>query len=126
LGPNQALWSTDGRFTTVMQSDGNLVEYGPGGAVAWSSNTGAASSTVIMQRDGNLVVYSPGGQAQWSSSTAPTSGDRLVQQADGNLVIYSGTGRALWSSASGLISSTGGNPSPSGQSIVDEAVKWIG
>jgi cell wall-associated NlpC family hydrolase len=127
LSPGEALWSTDGQYEAVMQGDGNFVEYAPGGKPTWSTGTSAANSSIAMQTDGNLVVYSPSGQAQWASSTEPSSNDRLVQQTDGNLVIYGGDGSALWDPAGGRLSApTGSNPSPSGQSIVDEATKWVG
>ncbi|SDS85360.1 Surface antigen [Nocardioides scoriae] len=113
LTPGQALWSHDGRFTALMQGDGNFVVYGPGGA-QWASGTGVSGSIVRMQGDGNLVVYAPGAVAKWSSATQG-AGARLVMQDDGNLVIYSGS-TALWSSRGqgvsgpGTSSTTGGYP----------------
>jgi hypothetical protein len=106
LAAGQALWSTDGRYEAVMQTDGNFVEYGPSGVV-WASASGVAGSHIVMQTDGNLVIYPPSGAAVWSSSTAPSSNDRLVVQTDGNLVIYSGS-TALWAKGKLL---TGPSPS---------------
>lgn len=37
---NQYLRSSDGRYRFVMQSDSNLVLYGPSGRALWASNTG--------------------------------------------------------------------------------------
>ena len=104
LTVGQALYSTDGRYGSVMQGDGNFVVYGPGGA-GW--NTGGSSANhIVMQGDGNLVSYNAGGAYTWSSGTSPTSNDRLVMQSDGNLVIYSGSNVALWSN--GQLQNSGG------------------
>jgi len=115
LTSNQSLWSSDGRFEAIMQGDGNLVVYGPSGAI-YSSNTASASSAgsqLIMQSDGNLVIYNPSGAAIWSSSTAPSDGDYLIMQSDGNLVVYSGGGSPLWNSFAHPISSAPGSGSGS-------------
>ena len=96
LNPGQSIISGDGRFTAVMQTDGNFVVYGPSGAL-WSSRTSTPASFIALQGDGNLVVYDSSGVALWSTATEPSSGDRLVMQSDGNLVLYSG-GQVLWAS----------------------------
>lgn len=109
LGAGQSISSLDGRYTLVMQSDGNLVVYGPTGAI-WNTATATGNGSVTaMQSDGNLVVYRSGGVAVWSSNTAPSGGNRLVMQSDGNLVIYSGGGPALWSSNGGLTGNNSGS-----------------
>ncbi len=54
------MYSADGAYDAVMQTDGNLVVYGPGG-VNWSSGTGVAGSFLAMQSDGNAVIYAPSG-----------------------------------------------------------------
>lgn len=96
----QSLRSSSGQYKFIMQSDGNLVLYGPHGAT-WASHTGQPGSFAILQSDGNLVVYGPNG-AVWSSITGGYPGDSLVVQNDGNTVIY-GAGRALWSTSSGRL-----------------------
>ena len=102
LNPGQSISSGDGRYTTVMQTDGNLVEYGPNGAV-WASGTNSGNGTVsVLQGDGNLVVVAPGNKPVWASGTSDGAGDRLVQQSDGNLVIYSVNNIPLWASQGGL------------------------
>ena len=61
LAAGASISSTDGRYSLVYQGDGNLVLYGPAGAM-WASNTdGKPVGSVIMQGDGNLVIYGPGG-----------------------------------------------------------------
>lgn len=96
LGSTESVVSCDTRFTLVMQSDGNLVLYGPTGAL-WSTQTqGTAAQNAVMQSDGNLVVYTSS-SAVWSSQTEGNPGASLSVQDDGNLVIYSGSS-ALWTS----------------------------
>lgn len=101
LVAGQSLRSPSGQYQFTMQSDGNLVLYGPRGAT-WASHTGEGGSFAILQpTDGNLVVYGPSG-AGWASTTGGYPGDSLVVQNDGNTVIY-GAGRALWSTATGRL-----------------------
>ena len=95
LYANESVWSPNGAYRFIMQSDGNLVEYGPSGAL-WASNTGNPGSWAIMQGDGNLVVYTSGGTPVFATGTA-WSGSQLVVQSDSNVVMYSGS-TALWAS----------------------------
>lgn len=93
----QGLVSLDRRFQFNYQTDGNIVLYGPSGAM-WSSNTAGQNSTSLtMQSDGNMVLYN-GGSPVWYTGTngGPTS--RLVIQNDGNAVIYTAT-NATWSTS---------------------------
>jgi hypothetical protein len=85
-------------YRFYMQGDGNLVEYGPRGAV-WASCTQRwPGSIASMQTDGNFVVYGPGHIARWATGTsAPGSG--LEVQDDGNIVIYAPGHVAVWASA---------------------------
>jgi hypothetical protein len=118
LGRNQGLTSSDGRFTLVMQGDGNLVLYGPGGRARWDTGTwGKQVDHAVMQAaDGNLVLYAPGGGAVWASNTAGNPGASLVVQDDGNLVIYRANGTAAWASNTAIVRRQVGNflPSASG------------
>jgi len=95
LYANESVWSTNGAYQLIMQSDGNLVEYGPSGAL-WASNTGIPGSWAIMQGDGNLVVYTSGGTPVFATGTA-WSGSQLIVQSDSNVVMYSGS-TPLWAS----------------------------
>lgn len=97
LMANQSISSTDGRFTLLMQTDGNLVEYANGVAM-WSSNTNNGSQAV-MQSDGNLVMYSNSSCPVWQSATGGGSSVLTVQN-DGNIVVYNNT-RAVWQSGTG-------------------------
>jgi surface antigen len=94
------LLSADRRFRFVMQGDGNLVEYGPNGAV-WASSTSGSGGFVGLQGDGNLVVYI-GGTARWAANTAGFPGVELVVQDDGNVVSYS-QGLPVWASRDGYL-----------------------
>ena len=121
---SQSSRSPDGHFILVMQGDGNLVLYGPSGAL-WSSSTGGNPGAYVGMQgtDGNLVVYSAENQPLWSSGTAGSPGSRLAVQSDGNVVIYSPGGTALWAT------DTAGGPPPAGgqgQAIVNQAAKWAG
>jgi len=101
LTPNQSTLSCDGRFTLILQGDGNLVLY-QGGTPLWASNAvGKASARAILQGDGNLVIYDSAGSPLWASNTAGNDGAHLTVQNDGNTVIFSSSGAALWSTGTG-------------------------
>ncbi len=92
LTPGQFIRSSNGWVTLILQGDGNLVLYGPQGALrTW----GQAANFAVMQEDGNFVLYGPGG-ALWDSVTYGHPGAFLLVQDDGNLVIYAGDGTPLW------------------------------
>jgi tyrosinase len=96
LTPGQGITSANGRYTFVYQADGNLVLYGPAGAM-WASGTdGRPVGVAIMQGDGNLVIYGPGGLYVWDSGSHGNPGSRLVVQDDGNVVIYRPDGTPAW------------------------------
>lgn len=97
LGVNEAKTSCDGRYSLVMQGDGNLVLYRAGVAL-WNTQTvGRGGAALVMQNDGNLVMYQNGtGKAVWNTGTAGHAGATLAVQDDGNVVLYDG-GKALWS-----------------------------
>jgi hypothetical protein len=89
------LQSSDGRYRFVMQSDGNLVLYGPSGAIWATSTVGRGANHLRMQGDGNLVMYNAADRPVWASSHYNTF---LIVQNDGNVVIYDG-GRPIWATA---------------------------
>ncbi|GHJ42947.1 hypothetical protein Cs7R123_02890 [Catellatospora sp. TT07R-123] len=93
LDPDQYLVSGNGAYRLVMQGDGNLVAYGPGGPL-WATYT-AGRARFVNQTDGNLVVYPNAGGVSWASGTGG-GGGTLVVQDDGNVVLY-GPGGPTWS-----------------------------
>jgi hypothetical protein len=94
LRPGEQVFSPDGRFRLILQTDGNLVLYGPDGA-RWASGTwGRAVDYAVMQVDGNLVLYGAG-LAVWATGTNGRRGAYLAMQSDGNLVLYTGA-TAVW------------------------------
>ena len=90
--------SSDGRFTFVYQSDGNLVLYRNGSTDAlWASGTnGTSEGLTLMQENGNLVIYDATNLPVFDTGTSGNPGSRLIVQNDGNVVIYSPDGRPLW------------------------------
>jgi len=99
-----AITSSNSGSTLVMQGDGNLVLYRPGGRARWATNTaGRSVSQAIMQGDGNFVMYGPGGEYIWDTATDGHPGARLVVQNDGNIVIYDPDGNALWATNTDIV-----------------------
>lgn len=102
LNPGQSIRSNSGKFTFILQTDGNLVLYRnltTGGQKAlWASNTFQKPTQVcMMQTDGNLVLYDVDGNALWASNTWHDPGSRFVLQDDGNGVVYRPNNTAAWS-----------------------------
>jgi hypothetical protein len=84
-----------------MQTDGNLVEYGPAGAM-WSSNTvgSGGSNRLIMQSDGNLVMYTAANAVPFATGEVGSgNADYVAVQNDGNVVQY-GSGGAVFATNS--------------------------
>lgn len=111
------LLSDDGRFTAIMQTDGNFVLYRNGVGALWASGSCGQSGfgsniQAVMQSDGNFVLYDAGAlPAKWATSWAQTqpscpsnqqtvfgSGVFMVMQTDGNLVMYKPGYGAVWAS----------------------------
>lgn len=100
LQAGEEMYSQDGRFRLIMQTDGNFVLY-QGYAALWHTSTSGsgANNLAAFQADGNLVVYNPN-QPVWSSGIY-SPGATLALQNDGNLVIYAINGQPLWASGTG-------------------------
>jgi hypothetical protein len=100
LSAGQYLQSTNGRYTLVMQTDGNLVVYAVTSTSArpiWS--TGQGGSYVRMQMDGNLAVYRSNNTWHWTSGTGGrpyNMGFYLQLNDDGSLKIVDPTGAVIW------------------------------
>lgn len=97
LTSGQRLTSPSGKLNLIMQGDGNLVLYAPGGNARWDSGTdGNAGAYAVMQGDGNLVVYTSGGTALWQTQTYGTGAAFAQLQDDGNFVVYTKAPKAVW------------------------------
>lgn len=102
LTQGEALVSADGRFTCVLQEDGNVVIVQGGTTALWSTGTSQTNGAWFdMQSDGNLVLYDIQGAVLWQSKTGNTPGAQLVMQSDGNLVIHTTNNVAIWNSGTG-------------------------
>jgi hypothetical protein len=96
LDVNQAATSCDGRFSLVLQDDGNLVLYQVGGKALWASSTvGSKAQKTVMQGDGNLVVYGAQGPI-WSTNTWGHPGAWLGVGDDGSLILHDAGGMPIW------------------------------
>ncbi|MFF1817382.1 hypothetical protein ACFVWG_08805 [Kribbella sp. NPDC058245] len=87
--------SKNGKYTFVMQTDGNAVLYS-GKTALWSTVTNRKASVLVMQKNGNLEVVS-GKTVVWQSNTGTSPGAILAVQNDNNLVIYNTRGKPNWS-----------------------------
>lgn len=98
LATGQSVTSCDGRFTMVIQGDGNLVLYQNGVRALWANYVFGSNHRLAMQGDGNLVVYNGSNQAVWHTGTWGHNGAYLAVQNDGNAVVYTPSGQPLWNS----------------------------
>ncbi len=101
LATSRSVTSCDGRFTLVIQGDGNLVLYKAGVGAIWANYVFGSGHVLAMQTDGNLVVYNAAGTAVWNTGTWGRNGATLMVQNDGNVVIYNHQAQALWSTGTG-------------------------
>ncbi|MGH2905750.1 MAG: hypothetical protein ACRDKI_03160 [Solirubrobacterales bacterium] len=96
LNAGQSLYSPNGQYHLTMQTDGNLVWYGPAGC-RWQSITYTGGDRyAVMQNDGNLVVYNGSASPLWNSLTFGQGPTHLDAQDDGNLVTYRNSGGWTW------------------------------
>ncbi|MFI6254344.1 C40 family peptidase [Streptomyces sp. NPDC051016] len=91
--------SPNGAYKLSMQSDGNLVLYGPNGPL-WATYTSGSNARLANQNDGNLVIYRGDGSVAWASRSHASGGGTLVMQNDGNAVAYGASG-PFWSTYTG-------------------------
>lgn len=96
LLPQQALASTDGRFTFGLETSGQLLWRF--GATTQSVFQGTGEGLYLaMQADGNLVLYRPDNTVLFATNTGGNPGAYLVLQTDGNVVVLLGS-TPLWAS----------------------------
>jgi hypothetical protein len=100
LRVGQELRSANGMYQLILQGDGNLVLYEPGGPV-WATDTWTLPqllrpTRLDMQTDGNVVLYNDFNYVGWSPNIYGKGGDRLVVQDDRNVVVYTSSGAPVW------------------------------
>lgn len=102
LATNASLVSTNGTYRFTMQGDGNLVLYGPKGAL-WSTKTTGSKARLTLQTDGNAVVRNGAGAATWNSRTAGTAVKRLLVQDDGDVSLLDASGAVRWNTNTAVV-----------------------
>ncbi len=103
LRPGQSLVSANHLYRLTVQNDGNVVEYGPYGAIwdFYSQGITVGVTSLVMQQDCNLVGYGAGGTAS-TDTQGLGSGCILRLQNDGNAVIVSDGNYPIWDSADAM------------------------
>jgi hypothetical protein len=100
LNPGDKLTSHNGRYTLVMQDDGNLVGY-DGTQAFWDTGTwGRPGCYLTAEPSGRFTVMTPEGTVAWTRESGSSHGYLCVQD-DRNIVIYSSSGSnpaAAWAS----------------------------
>lgn len=94
----QTLYSDDGKYFMVQQTDGNLVVYRAADMVPlWASATNGVQT--VMQHDGNLVQYNAANAPVWASNTGghPANANfKLVMPLNGAAYVKDPNGKVLW------------------------------
>jgi hypothetical protein len=100
LDPGDKLTSHNGRYTLVMQGDGNLVGY-DGTQAFWDTATwGRPGCYLVAEPSGRFTVMTPEGTVAWTRESGSAHGYLCIQD-DRNIVIYSSSGlnpTAAWAS----------------------------
>ena len=117
LGTGDSIISPSGAYRLVMQTDGNLVEYGPRGPI-WATYTYGPGARLVNQSDGNVVIYGP--NFVWASGTNGKGPANLTVQDDGNVVAYGANG-AEWTTYT-----DGGRSKMAAMGAISFASKLIG
>lgn len=110
LGPHRALdaalpklCTKDGKYTAVLQTDGNFVLYrndAGGPAALWSTQT-TGTKRVDMQGDCNLVVVTNQDTAAWTSQTSQRARDCNLRLTESGELRVESTAGVIWSSETG-------------------------
>jgi|GEM_PF-952439 len=99
---DQPLVSQDGRFTLVMQPNGNLEfrETAPGNRLLWASSTANNPGAYAELRapGGNFVVCRADGTPLWASGTAGQGVASLQLENSPSFTLNTAGGAAVWSS----------------------------
>ena len=99
LTPGKFLASTDGRFSLILQENGNLSLIRlSDNSVKWETKTSGKQATRCTVTDnGTLSLLDAQNRTIWTSGNRPGGGAFLYLQTDGNLVIYRES-EVLWAS----------------------------
>jgi hypothetical protein len=100
LGRGESVASCNGRVVLIHQTDGNVVLLHDGTPRWHSVTYGHESEALVMQGDGNLVLYAPGGVPLWASGTHGHEGAFAAVQEDCNFVVYTAASVPVWASGS--------------------------
>jgi len=84
------LTSCDGHISLAQDTNGDLTVYRDGTRLYSSGTGGQPIKTTIMQGDGNLVEYDQNGQPRWASGSAGHPGAYLYLRNDGTTWIVDG------------------------------------
>jgi|GEM_PF-4494018 len=105
---HQALRSTNGVYSLLVQDDGNMCIYKNGTDFVWGTMTQNKDGAILkMQADGNLCLYNSKDGHVWSTDTyrgdASKKGSRLVLQDDGQLVLFNSANAPIWNNSKGRL-----------------------
>lgn len=97
LLPGANITSPNGKYSLILQEDGNLVFYLSKKYVLWASGVlDNQISRCVMQPGGNIVVYNANNLVMWALNTHGHEGAYLVAHDHGDLVLYSKEGSMIW------------------------------
>src|SRR5262249_12466158 len=116
LHAGESIKSPNGSYRLIMQGDGNLVLYAPGGNPLWHPGTnGNPDAWAVMQTDGNFVVYSAADSPLWHSHTYGNPGAYLTLGDDSRMRILTADGKELWNvGGSGVVVVSAIDPAAAG------------
>ena len=113
LRSGESVVSTNGAWSLVMRTDGNLVLASAKGLRQWAAFTTGAGNTATMQTDGNFVIRNTRGVTQWSTRTSG-AGSVMRVLGSGNAAVYRGAVTA-WAVT--------GGPAPAGWACYSRATQ---
>lgn len=113
LRPGESIVSTNGAWSLVMRTDGNLVLTSAKGVRRWAAFTTGSGNAATMQTDGNFVVRNSRGVTQWSTRTSG-AGSVVRVVGTGNAAVYRGA-TVTWAVT--------GGPAPAGWACYSRATQ---
>ncbi len=97
------LFSSNNKFNSIMQDDGNLVVYNQKNQPLWASDTngkGTGPYNLYLQGDANLVIYDNNKTPIWASNTVGMGNApyNLILNNNGDIEIHDSNDEIIWSS----------------------------